>query len=165
MPGAGVEERLQAGAHVVAGAGDGHATDDRREARPVTMLARADEGRRLAAGLIPVVIDADVDEGNPLESREVPAVVGRHGPDRPHRFRVLGRRVQKRHPAIAEQRRPAHGGPLAAGHPQRLENRSGRPRLRQRPGRADKAHPGPTSHDHTRPFAPANASADASTKQ
>jgi hypothetical protein len=127
VPGAGVEERLQAGAHVVAGAGDGHVIDDRREARPVTLLARADEGRRPAARLIPVVVDADVDENHPLERREVPAAVGGHGPDGPHRFRVPGRRVQKRHPAVAEQSGPAHGGPLPAGHddgrPARLDRR------------------------------------------
>jgi hypothetical protein len=126
MPGAGVEECLQAGANVVARAGDGHVIDDRREARPVAVLARADESRRPAAGLIPVVIDADVDESQPLEGREVPAAVGGDGPDGPHRFRVPGRRVEKRHPAVAEQRRPAHGGPLPAGHDDGRPARLGR---------------------------------------
>ena len=67
--------------------------------------------------------------------------------------RPLGHRGQRGEPGYRLGHVPADrdmtGRPQRV-RPQRLENRNCRPQLRQRPGRADEAHPRPTSHDHTR---------------
>jgi 2-(1,2-epoxy-1,2-dihydrophenyl)acetyl-CoA isomerase len=57
VPGAGVEERLQAGAHVVAGAGDGHVIDDRTRSPAGDLVVAAESAYFLLAfvgiGLVP----------------------------------------------------------------------------------------------------------------
>jgi hypothetical protein len=125
--GAGIDEGLQPGPHVLAGAGDGHPVNQRFEARAVALLAGSDEGGRPPPGLVAVVIDPDVDEAHPLESGEVSATIGGGLLDEPYRLGVADGRVQERHPPVAAHRRLAHRGRLAPRHDDRRPGLGGRP--------------------------------------